>query len=846
MIGNGQGRFSTHDLRHDRRTRSSASKHFVVSLTIAILFVGLLLIIPILFPFDSNATNLSSANKAPGTDGFLLGSDAVGRDVLLRTIAGGSESIPMAFAVVIIAFLIGSVMGLIAGFAGGKIDYVIDKIITTFQAFPSFVLAIAIAAVLGPGVVNMVIAISVVYWTQPARLARNLAMSLRESPSAKAAIVCGAGPRNICVKYILPNMVAPLIVMAMLSIGDVILTMAGLSFIGLGPERPTNEWGAMMSEARTNFQFAPWNILVPGVALFCAVTIFNMLGDSLRDVLDVKSRRQENSARSDSERRGRKQEKGRSMKARSKRKGLLGGVVAVALTGMLLLAGCASSASSSSASSAPETQSAKTLKAGSNAYFYNETLDPAYNWDGWELEYYGVAENLLKLTDDYQIEPWLAESVDNVDDYTWKINLRDDVVFSNGEKMTAESVKDCWNRTYEVNSRAVETLPLESIDTDGQTLTIKTTAPVPSFKNVICDPLFCIYYTEDGIDYEKDGTATTGPYKVEDFVFEDHIYLVPNENYWDGEPQLSRVELNTYLDNDAMTMALQNGEIDIIAMPPTSSITTVANDDRFQVLSSDSTRADFVRFNMKHPVVANAAVREAISYCIDRDGYADVICAGMETPSYGVYSAVLPYGGTAGLDVTVDKFSPDDAKAVLDQAGVVDANNDGVRELPDGTPCEINLYNCSSYERFVRLGDDLQSKLDSIGIKLNIIPVDYWLQDFETYDNDDPDMTIDSYGMAPTGDANYFASMCFATDGSANFGRYSNQTVDELIGELKSTFDQNERDEIAKQISQQVLNDNAYVFFGNSQTSYVGDKSVQNIAVAPSEYYFITKDTTIG
>jgi peptide/nickel transport system substrate-binding protein len=125
------------------------------------------------------------------------------------------------------------------------------------------------------------------------------------------------------------------------------------------------------------------------------------------------------------------------------------------------------------------------------------------------------------------------------------------------------------------------------------------------------------------------------------------------------------------------------------------------------------------------------------------------------------------------------------------------------------------------------------------------VSVDYWLQDEETYNKDNPDMTIDSYGMAPTGDADYFASMCFASTGSSNFGKYSNAEVDALIEQLESTFDAEQRDSIVKQISQKVLDDNAYIFFSNSETSYIASPAVKDIAVAPSEYYFITVDTDI-
>ena len=837
-----------------KRTREK--RNLLVIGVIAAVFTVAIVLIPFILPFNPNETDLARAYFAPGQDGFLLGSDSVGRDVLLRTLYGGSESVTMAFAIIAAAFVIGTAIGLIAGLAGGAVDAVLDKVITMFQAFPSFVLAIAIAAILGQGMVNMVIAVVVAKWTEFARLSRSLALSLKSADYVKSARVCGAGPLAIGMKYLLPNMAAPLVVMAALSIGDAVLTMAGLSFLGLGPGRPTNEWGAMMSEAASSFQFAPWCIIVPGVALFVTVTIFNLLGDALRDALDARVQQvgdvNDTEDRSESSSRGGTERKGGKMKT-SKWRSAGVAVMAVAFALALALVGC-SSGSSSSAGSAASGSSAssasageKVLNAGSTAYFYAESMDPANSWDGWEMQYYGITENLLRLTDDFGVEPWLAEECNNIDPLTWEFKLRDDVMFSNGEKMTGESVKACLERTYEVNPRAAETLAIDSIEADGQTVTIKTKQEVPSFKNVMCDPIFSIYYVSDGIDYAAD-TPCTGPYKMSEYIFEDHTTLVPNEYYWNGTPKLDKIVLYTYFDNESQILAMQNGELDVLAMPGASAYTTLVDngDGTFAKASQTSTRADFIRFNMNHPVVANDAVRLAISYCIDRENYADVINVGTEVPSYGVYSAQLPYGGTDGLNVTVDEFSTEKAAAVLDEAGVVDTDNDGIRELPDGTPVEITFYNCATYERFVRLADDLQSKLESVGIKLNIVSVDYWLQDIETYNAANPDMTLDSYGMAPTGDADYFASMCFVSDASQNFGKYSNPEVDALVVQLEATFDDAARTDIIKQISQKVLDDNAYIFFSNSETSYIVRDGVTGIAVAPSEYYFITVDTDIA
>lgn len=266
-----------------------ARMHFFIMLGIAVAFVGVLLAAPILLPFDPNATNLALSLKAPGEAGFALGSDTLGRDVLARTLAGGSESVTLGIAVVVLVLVVGTVVGLAAGFFGGAVDFVLSKVITAFQAFPSFVLAVAIAGILGQGLMNMVIAIAAVYWTQYARLVRSIAISFKSSTCVDAARMCGAGPGAIIRKYLLPQTLGPVAVLSAVSMSDIILTMAGLSFIGLGPARPTNEWGAMMAEAQPTFQYAIWCMLVPMVALFVAVVIFNLLGDTLRDALDVRT-----------------------------------------------------------------------------------------------------------------------------------------------------------------------------------------------------------------------------------------------------------------------------------------------------------------------------------------------------------------------------------------------------------------------------------------------------------------------------------------------------------------------------------------------------------------------------
>ena len=795
-----------------------ARTKFFVMLAIAAALVGLLGLVPLLLPSDVNATDLGQSLLAPGSAGHALGTDTLGRDVLLRTLAGGSESVTLALAVVAIVVALGTAVGLAAGLLGGAVDAVLSKVITAFQAFPAFVLAVAIAGVLGQGLANMIIAIAAVYWTQFARLVRGIAIAFRESECVAAARVSGAPRRALLGKYLLPEAAGPVAVLAAVSMSDIVLTMAGLSFIGLGPARPTNEWGAMMAEAQPTFQYAIWCMLVPMAALFGVVVVFNLLGDSLRDALDVRS---QNLVRT--------KERGKKMGKTRRTCTAIASVMAVVAA--LSLVGCGSPTPEEALPG--EGAPAKELHAGSTTYFFAESMDPASDWDSWYLSYYGIVENLFRVSDDLTAEPWLAESADVADDgLTWTIKVREGVTFSNGRPVDAEAVKAAWERTYAKNSRAAETLAIASLAAEGQTLTVTTAAPVPGFENILCDPLLCVYYVGEGVDYAND-TPATGPYKKVEFVAEDHIVMEPNTGYWNGTPKLDRVVLSNFTDDNTLTMAMQTGEIDAVAMPSASALATLAGDD-YQVFTRTTSRADFIRMNMTHPLI-----------CIDRNSYASVICQGSSVPSWGVYSATLPFGGTQGLAVTVDAFSVEAAARVLDKAGIVDADGDGVREL-DSVPVELDLYTCSKYERFVHLADDLQSKLGQAGIRLNIVPTDYFLEDAETFAKDDPDMTLDSYAMAPTGNAAYFANMSFATGASNNFGKYSNAQVDALIEQLNATYETAERDALATEIAQQVLNDAPYIFFANTQACVVARAGVSGLDASPSEYYFVTVDADVA
>ena len=260
-----------------------------IRLTVILIFVALIcvfcVISPSLEPNNPNLAVLADAKKAP-CEKYPWGTDGLGRCIMSRVLDGAFVSVYSALLIVGLSMIIGCVIGMISGYYGGKIDTFIMRIVDMFLAFPGLVLALAIAGMLGRGVTNAIIALVATSWTQYARLARSYVLSIREENYIKAAKLDGHSSFAIMVKHILPNTFRPLIVTASLNIGGALLSMAGLSFLGLGAQPPAAEWGSMLADNRGLMQRCPWMVLYPGIAIFMTSVVFNFLGDAVRDVLD--------------------------------------------------------------------------------------------------------------------------------------------------------------------------------------------------------------------------------------------------------------------------------------------------------------------------------------------------------------------------------------------------------------------------------------------------------------------------------------------------------------------------------------------------------------------------------
>lgn len=271
-----------------RRSFSSMLGLVLVSAIVSLALLG-----PWIIPYpDDVAGGVNLANKLrPPSAAHWFGTDEVGNDILSRVIIGARISLLVGMGITFAAAAIGVPLGILAGLAGGRTREAIMRFTDLFLSVPGLVLAIALVAALGPGIVNAMIALTLVWWPGYVRLAESKALSIREEPFIEAARVAGARRARILRRHVLPNSLSPLIVKMSMDIGQAILAVASLGFIGLGARPPTPEWGAMISIARGYLPEWWWYAMAPGVFIYLAVLGFNLLGDGLRDILDPRSNR---------------------------------------------------------------------------------------------------------------------------------------------------------------------------------------------------------------------------------------------------------------------------------------------------------------------------------------------------------------------------------------------------------------------------------------------------------------------------------------------------------------------------------------------------------------------------
>jgi ABC-type dipeptide/oligopeptide/nickel transport system permease subunit len=278
------------------RSRSRIRKRFarrpiaVVGLCGVVVVVAVALLAPLLAPYSPTASDYSAVLKPPGTPGHLLGTDDVGRDMLSRLVYGSRASLTAGVLATLLAFVVAVPLGMFAGYYRGWVDPVVSRVTDVVLSFPFLIIAVGLAAILGPSLMNATIALAVAQVPAFVRISRGEVLGLRELEYVEAAIVNGAPSRVILFRHMLPNILNPLVVQTTVAIPIAIIGEAVLSFLGLGVQPPAAAWGTMLSDAQQYVSQAPWFALLPGLAIALTTMSFNLFGDGLRDVLDVRMR----------------------------------------------------------------------------------------------------------------------------------------------------------------------------------------------------------------------------------------------------------------------------------------------------------------------------------------------------------------------------------------------------------------------------------------------------------------------------------------------------------------------------------------------------------------------------
>lgn len=261
------------------------NRAFAVTSVLVLCLLLIAIAAPVIAPYDPTHAAMKDAFLEPGAQ-HLFGTDKLGRDCFSRVLYGARASLTGVLVLVASVFVVGTTMGVISGYFGGKVDMVIMRISDMMISFPGMILAIAIAGIMGGSLVNAVFALTIVSWTKYARLSRSMVLKVKRRDFVEAAIVNGGTSPHILWVHILPNILPMMVITAAADIGALMMELAGLSFLGFGSQPPAPEWGLMLNEGRQQLQTAPWLMFFPGLAIFVTVVVFNLWGDNLRDVLD--------------------------------------------------------------------------------------------------------------------------------------------------------------------------------------------------------------------------------------------------------------------------------------------------------------------------------------------------------------------------------------------------------------------------------------------------------------------------------------------------------------------------------------------------------------------------------
>ncbi len=462
------------------------------------------------------------------------------------------------------------------------------------------------------------------------------------------------------------------------------------------------------------------------------------------------------------------------------------------------------------------------------------SFDPAVDWNGWYTGTRGLTETLVQFDADMALQPMLAAGWDRVDDLTWRFTLRPGVLFQTGRALTPDAAKASLERSVSLSKRAALKLKLDSIDVEGaDALVIRTTEPVPTLPGELCEPVFSI------VDVDEVGQnpahAGTGPYgSAERITAYDSYTLDAFADYWGGAPQVAHLAMKTVTDANARAMGIRTGDCDVAYSLQAADLAALRARGFGTIVAAETVRCDSVIINFRNQLLADPSVRRALSFATDRE----TLCSGLLQGSLVPHGTPFPQAAACSAPVAdvAQTFDRDRAQRLLEAAGYVDADGDGIREK-DGVKLSFRLAYYASRPELPTLAAALQDAYKQIGI--NIV-----LQQYENistvYYGGGFDLMLYNATTLGNGDPAYYLGLYFRSDGSENAGAYANAQLDDVIDALEHTADADARTDLAVQAQRIILDDCPCVFIGSPVMSLVEGPRASGFVMRPVEWYGVT------
>ncbi|MFC0558894.1 nickel ABC transporter substrate-binding protein [Halalkalibacter alkalisediminis] len=460
--------------------------------------------------------------------------------------------------------------------------------------------------------------------------------------------------------------------------------------------------------------------------------------------------------------------------------------------------------------------------------FASKTIDPHQDWMGVRA---GIAETLVKIDEDLQIQPWLAESWEQNDEKTWTFNIQEGVTFHDGTPVDGEAVKASFERVMNVNDAIVTNLKIESMEANGQQITFITTEEYPAFLSELVHTNTSIIKAD--VENISEQPIATGPFQVVDFTAEAEIKLERYEDYWDGVANIDEVTIKFNSDGNVRALALQSGEADIAYHLPPEALDPIENSENLRVESISSLRVHFLLYNQAKPALQDVRVRKALDFLVNRPVTVSEIMNGHATAANGPFHPDFAFAS----EEEPESYDPEQAEVLLKEAGY-EMNDDGKLEK-EGEVLELTLATFQGRPELPLMAQYLQAEAASLGIEINIVTVeniDSYLWDQQ----EEWDLVTYSNLTAPRGDGGYFLNVAYLPEGSLNPGQIDIPELNEITKQLNVTADLKERVDLQKQ-AVAIIQDEVPQSFILYPHIIVGvNERVKNWSPGSEEYYLIT------